>query len=184
MHYREALPRDLGDIVSIHVKGGQHAYANILAMTYLKSVMPGEKSDLWRARLKDGVDRSKLSVTVAEEASDLAGFACFSFDRETSFGTYLQSIYVARHYQRRGVASGLLVAAIEFFHPDRLEHPVHLLVFAENAAARAFYERLGGEVIEQTERSRAGSEPIALCRYQWPSANKLRNNALWLVSGA
>ena len=184
MHYREALARDVGDIVAIHVTGGQQAYADILPSAYLEDTMPTEKRDLWRSRLENGLDQSKLSVTVAEEADDVAGFACFLFDQETDFGTYLHNIYVAKRYQRRGVASGLLNSGIGSFQPSRLEHPVHLLVFDKNTPARAFYERLGGEMIEETVRSRAGSGPIALCRYQWPSANTLRDNSLRLALGA
>lgn len=182
MHYREARAGDMGDIISIHVTGGQQAYAEILPLVYLQEAMPTEKRDLWQSRLGDGLDRSKLSVTVAEEADQVAGFACFLFDQETDFGTYLHNIYVAKNFQRRGVASGLLISGIGSFQESRLERPVHLLVFAKNAPARAFYERLGGKMIEQIARSRAGSEPIALCRYQWVSANTLRDNSLRPVS--
>lgn len=122
----------------------------------------------------EGFDKSRLSVTVAEKGDDLAGFACFLFDQEQDFGTYLHNIYVAKRYQRMGVASGLLAAGVQAFDADRLEQPAHLLVFAKNAPARAFYQRLGGKMIEQVERSRAGSEPIALCRYQWASARELK----------
>ncbi|HEY8575565.1 MAG TPA: GNAT family N-acetyltransferase [Devosia sp.] len=132
----------------------------------------------------EGIDQSRMSVMVAEEANDLAGFACFLFDQEQDFGTYLHNIYVAKGYQRRGVASGLLAAGIEAFHATRRGEPVHLLVFAKNAPARAFYDRLGGRVIEQIERSRAGSEPVALFRYQWASANKLREASLRQISGS
>lgn len=145
--------------------------------------MPREKNDLWRSRLGRRVDTSRLSVTVAGEADILAGFVCFQYDQETDFGTYLHNIYVDKRFQRRGIASGLLVAGIDAFHANRRDNPVHLLVFAENAPALAFYERLGGVVVEELERSRAEGGPVALCRYQWPSANKLRENSLRLVSG-
>lgn len=183
MHYREALSRDMGDIISIHVTGGQEAYADILPLAYLEGAMPMEKRDLWRSRLGEGLDRSRLSVTVAEEADEVAGFACFLFDEETEFGTYLHNIYVAKRYQRRGVASGLMIAAIESFQAKRQEQPLHLLVFLRNAPARAFYERLGGKIIEKIEKSRGGSEPVALLRYQWASANMLKTKARRLVSG-
>lgn len=92
MHYREALPKDADGITSIHVIGGQQAYADILPKHYLESIMPKEKSELWRSRLGEGIDRSRISVTVAEEANHLAGFACFLFEQEQDFGTYLHNI--------------------------------------------------------------------------------------------
>ncbi|RYG96740.1 MAG: GNAT family N-acetyltransferase [Alphaproteobacteria bacterium] len=184
MHYRGALAVDMGAIISIHVTGGQQTYADILPSAYLEHAMPTEKRDLWQSRLGDGFDHSNLSVTVAEEAGGIAGFACFLFDQETDFGTYLHNLYVSKPFQRRGVASGLLIAGISSFQTDRLEHPVHLLVFAKNAPARTFYDRLGGNIVEETTINKVETGPIALCRYQWESANILRDNSLRLVSGA
>lgn len=44
MHYREALPRDLEGIISIHVRGGQQAYTSILPARYLEGGCPGRRT--------------------------------------------------------------------------------------------------------------------------------------------
>ena len=178
MHYRMALPKDLNDIVSLHVEGGQQAYSHILSKDYLTNTMPSEKAKLWQDRLGHEIDASALSVTVAEAGGELAGFACFLLDQETDFGTYLHNIYVSNRHQRQGVASGLLVSGIANFSDTRKMLPVHLLVFAENTPARAFYDRMGGGVVERIEKARRGSEPVELVRYQWSSATKLSQAAL------
>ena len=146
MRYRPALPADRDSVTALHIEVGQRTYADILPRGYLFEVLPQEKAELWRQRLNNGVDTRKLSVTVAESAADIAGFVCFLFDQKTEFGTYLHNIYVSPAYQRRGVASGLLVAGIDTFSTTRRKTPVHLLVFLDNLSARAFYERLGGRI--------------------------------------
>ncbi len=53
--------------------------------------------------------------------------------------------------------------------------PCYFLVFAENSNAVVFYEKLGGTVIEnKRDRSRWGNDRIEQMRYQWPSAESLR----------
>ena len=178
MHYRPALPADRDNVTALHVEVGQRTYAGILPRTYLFEVLPQEKADLWRQRLDSGVDTRRLSVTVAESAADIAGFACFLFDQRTEFGTYLHNIYVSPAYHRRGVASGLLVAGIDTFSTQRRQTPVHLLVFLENFAARAFYERLGGRIVEELDRAYTGKSGVRLVRYQWASADEMKAAAL------
>jgi ribosomal protein S18 acetylase RimI-like enzyme len=119
-------------------------------------------------------------VTVAESAADIAGFACFLFDQKTEFGTYLHNIYVSPAYQRRGVASGLLVAGIVTFSTTHRQTPVHLLVFRENHSARAFYDRLGGRIVEEFDRAYTSKPGVGVVRYQWASAENMKNAALEL----
>ena len=181
MHYRPAVPGDRDSIAALHIEGGQQAYAGILPRTYLFEVLPQEKDALWRQRLDRGVDGLRLSVTVAESSTDIAGFACFLFDQKTDFGTYLHNIYVSSRYQRRGVASGLLVAGIDTFSTALGERPVHLLVFLENLPARALYDRLGGQIVEQFVRDYDGHPSVGLVRYQWASAQQMKQAALNLA---
>lgn len=178
MLYRGAGEADRDGIIALHIRGGKAAYSSILPPDYLHQIMPVEKEALWRQRLDGGVDRNKISVTVADSGSGLAGFCCFDFTQDGAFGTYLHNIYVSASHQRMGVASGLLVAGIGGFSAERLVAPLHLLVFARNSPARAFYDRLGGIIVETIARSREGSGPIPLCRYQWQSADALRLAAL------
>ncbi len=172
MRFRTAIPADREAIASLHISLGQRVYAGILPDPYLTDVMPREKTALWEQRLALGPDPERLSVTVAEDASGLAGFACFLFDEETAFGTYLHNLYVSPEHQRRGVARGLLAAAIDGFSPERLERPVSLLVFRENHPARRVYERLRGRVVEEIERATPAGPAIGLLRFQWPTARR------------
>ncbi len=175
MLYRNARPSDLESIITLHVEEQRRAYAHILPAEHLDIEMPAQKRELWSSRLRPGIDPGRLSLTVAEgEASDVVGFACFVFEADDAFGSYLHNLYVASRHQRRGIARRLLVEGISSFGPGRLASPVHLLVYEANETARAVYDRLGGRPIERLERS---SPPIGLVRYQWPSALELRRRA-------
>lgn len=109
----------------------------------------------------------------ARLASVAVGFCCFVFNEEKERGTYLHNLYVLQEYRRRGVAKSLLSHAIGAFDSERQKSPVHLLVFAENTNAVAFYEKLDGTVIEKRDVVRCGNPKVELLRYQWPSAEVL-----------
>ncbi len=184
MEYRSARREDRDGITGLHITGGQRAYAGILPAAYLADTMPAEKVALWRERLDNGLDSNSLAVTVAEASGALAGFCCFDFLRRPEFGTYLHNIYVSPLYQRRGVASGLIATTIETFPASRRLAPVHLLVFADNHPARAYYERLSGEVDDEPiERVLHDGALVRLCRYRWASADRLRAAAAGLGQG-
>jgi len=177
MLYRNASPSDLEPIIALHVEEQRRAYAHILPESHLRTEMPAQKRELWHGRLQKEVDRNQLSVTVAEsDAHHVVGFACFVFETDDSFGSYLHNLYVASSHQRRGIARKLLVEGIARFDPDRMRSPVHLLVYKANDTARGLYDRLGGHPIECLER---GIPPIELLRYQWSSACELRRRA-WI----
>ncbi|WEK49680.1 MAG: N-acetyltransferase [Candidatus Kaistia colombiensis] len=175
MLYRNARPSDLEPIIALHVEEQRRAYADILSADHLRSEMPAQKRELWCGRLQREVDPNRLSVTVAESgACRLVGFACFIFEADDRFGSYLHNLYVASDHQRRGIARRLLVEGISRFSPDRIESPVHLLVYEANDTARALYDRLGGHPVERFER---GKPAIELLRYQWSSARELQRRA-------
>ncbi len=149
MNFRDAKPDDREAVTALHIAVSQQTYAGILPADYLADIMPEEKTSLWQRRLSQDVDPTEMCLKVAEEAAVVAGFACFLFDEETEFGTYLHNLYVAPTYQGKSVGQRLLVESIRGFSADRLERPVHLLTLRENHAARSFYERMGGQWIEE-----------------------------------
>lgn len=101
--------------------------------------MPEEKACLLERRVSQGVHAAQLCLTLAEEGEDLAGFACFIFDEETEFCTYLHYLYVAPSHRGKGVARNLLTESVQRFSDERLGQPVHLLTLAENHSACRFY---------------------------------------------
>ena len=177
VRFREATSDDREAITSLHISVSKQTYSGILPADYLTDRMPEEKTRLWERRLAQGIDPARLALILAEEGSTLAGFACFVFDDETDFGTYLHNLYVAPSHQGKGVARGLLAAGVNGFSEERLEQSIHLLTIRENHQARAFYERLSGRMVEERQNVMTRQPQVRFVRYQWPTARALRTAA-------
>ena len=97
-------------------------------------------------------------VWVAETDETPVGFAALGSRGGIDF---LQHLYVAPQYQRRGVGTELLEQAKE-----RRRGGFSLWVFQGNVGARRFYERHGFRLVELTEGGgNEEREPDAL--YEW-----------------
>ncbi|MFK4259845.1 GNAT family N-acetyltransferase [Agrobacterium tumefaciens] len=176
MNIREAKPDDRDAITTLHISVSQQTYAGMLPADYLTDIMPQEKTSLWKRRLAQGVNSTRMCLKVAEEASAAAGFACFLFNEETDFGSYLHNLYVASSHQGRGLARTLLAESIRSFPADRLDRPVHLLTLRDNHPARSFYNRIGGQQGEERRNVMTHLPQVVFVRYQWPSAHTLLKN--------
>ncbi len=177
VNFRKAIATDHASITGLHVRVSSEAYAGILPPDYLANVMPDEKAKLWERRLAPSVDPEKLAIVVAEVHTDLVGFACFVFDEETHFGTYLHNLYVDRWFQGNKLGPRLLIESISRFSSERREMPVHLLTLRENHQARRLYDRLDGNLIEEKQSVMSRYPEVIFVRYQWPSARVMALNA-------
>lgn len=72
----------------------------------------------------------------------------------------------------------LLVESIRSFSAERLDRPVHLLTLRENHPARSFYERMGGQPVEERRNVMIRLPQVVFVRYQWPSAHTLLENQI------
>ncbi len=97
-------------------------------------------------------------IWVAEIDGAPVGFAALGSRSGLDF---LQHLYVAPQYQRRGLGAQLIERAKE-----RRPSGFRLWVFQENVGARRFYERHGLQLVELTDGSgNEEREPDAL--YEW-----------------
>ncbi len=172
---RAATPADRDGVTKLHTGLSQAAYAHILPEQYLRSVMPGEKQTLWAMRLSGRPTDQRLSILVAEDGPDLAGFTCFVFDGADPWGAYLHNLYVSNAYQRQGIARRLILAGLESFPADFATAPISLRAFAANRPACLLYERLGGTIVENLTSDYPDHPPVAVTRYAWPNREALRH---------
>ncbi|NJM07301.1 hypothetical protein HC891_15570 [Candidatus Gracilibacteria bacterium] len=66
-----------------------------------------------------------------------------------------------------GARAQLFVAAARWVASTEPGWPLHLWVFAANADARRFYQRMGGVVVEQSDKAMPGGVTRSLLRYLW-----------------
>lgn len=172
MTLRAARPADRDQIIALHTEISQKSYAPFLSSAYLHDIMPAEKQTLWTARFA-ALGEPNTQITVCEIDGEVAGFACFQFDHQPEFGSYLHNLFISSRHQGGGIGRTLIHDAIARFAPVHAERPLHLVAYGANHAACRFYERLGGQIIERGAREQSDGPPAEILRYGWASAQDL-----------
>lgn len=168
---RAATPADAPAIGRVHAESWRETYRGVLPDRLLRSL-----SALVRAAMSQSALEREPPVLlfVAEgPGGELVGFSGGGRCRAPSLphDAEVYAIYVLRAAQRRGCGRqlmGALAAALR----ARGFRSACLWVLRENANARGFYERLGGEVVsERTEVD--GEESFDEVAYGWANLDKL-----------
>lgn len=167
---RRAEAADAAAIARVHVATWRSAYRSLLPHDFLASLDASQYEGRWRRTLADATER----VYVAEDTRGVVGFASGGPERagEDGFAGELYAIYVLHDAQQRGHGRRLVQAVVgglrELGLPDMI-----VWVLRDNARARKFYERLGGQYV----RAQPVTIGMALVRevsYGWRSLNDLR----------
>lgn len=143
---RPARPDDAGAIAQVRVDAWRTAYKGMIPDAYLAAMKVEDSAALWLRVLNAA--SNKTSVFVAHNGSEVVGFAAGNLlpEPKLGFDAELTAIYLRRDAQRAGVGRRLVacVAAAE-----RAQGAAGLVawVIAANRAGRAFYERLGAELL-------------------------------------
>ena len=168
---RAATRADAPAIGRIHAESWRETYRGVLPDRLLQSLSALVRAAMWQGTLER---EPPVLLFVAERPSgELVGFAGGGQCRATSLphDAEVYAIYVLRAAQRRGCGRRL-VAAVAAALQARGFRSICLWVLRENANARAFYERLGGEVVgERTEVD--GEDSFDEVAYGWASLDSL-----------
>jgi ribosomal protein S18 acetylase RimI-like enzyme len=163
--YRPARAADAEEIANLHARSWRESYRGSFHDSFLDGDLPGERLRVWRGRLEQPADNQL--VCLALDGANLAGFVCAYGAHDARWGSLIDNLHVAGEYQRRGIATVLMRQAGSWLAP-RYPEPVYLLVLEANAAARHFYERLGGRNAEVFSNQTHGGAIVQSCRYTWP----------------
>ena len=145
---RRATVADADAIGRVHVESWRTTYRGIVPQEYLDGLRAEQRAANWRRSLAASPEQS--FVFVAERAGAIVGFASGGRERRQSaaFAGELEAIYLLADQQRGGIGH-LLVAAVATELLRRDLRSMLLWVLEQNSPARAFYERLGGRIVEQ-----------------------------------
>ena len=116
-------------------------------------------------------------VQLAVDGPRLAGFVCAYGAHDPAWGSLIDNLHVASDFKRHGIGAELMRRAGAWLDQEYPELEVHLLVLEMNAAARRFYERLGGRNAETSTTETHGGAVVRSCRYVWPRPSLLRGPA-------
>jgi GNAT superfamily N-acetyltransferase len=143
---RAAVPDDARAIAQVRIDAWRATYKGMIPDAYLAAMSVADSTTLWSRVLTAA--SNKASVFVAANGGDIVGFAAGNLLAEPKHGldAELTAIYLRRDSQRAGVGRRLLAAVVA---AERAQGATGLLtwVIAANKGARAFYERLGAELL-------------------------------------
>ena len=143
---RRASPGDAPAIAQVRIDSWRTTYRGMIPDAYLDGMQVDASTAIWDRVLTAGP--STTSVFVADHAGEIVGFAGGAMLERPKFGldAELVAIYLRREFQHAGLGRRLVGAVVE---AERAHGATGLItwVIAGNKGARAFYERLGGELL-------------------------------------
>ena len=168
---RPATPADAAAIAEVRVNAWRTTYKGMIPDAYLAAMKIEDSAALWGKILTAGPNAT--SVFVAVDAGAIVGFAAGHMLTEPKHGldAELSAVYLVHAAQRAGIGHRLVatVAAAQRAHGA---HGLIVWVIAGNKAARAFYEKLGAELLIEQPFTWDGMELVET-GYGWRDLDSL-----------
>lgn len=173
MKTRIATARDAQSIAELHIASWQQNYTNALNANYLNNIAPAERKALWAQRFAQ--PQANQQVFVAENSSELVGFACVYHNYNPKWGAYLDNLHVASQCQGLGVGKQLLQAVASWCltQNNSANAGMCLLVNRNNTNAQAFYLHLGARNAEQSVWHAPDGSDVPTFWFVWDSMEPL-----------
>jgi ribosomal protein S18 acetylase RimI-like enzyme len=169
LHLRPLLADDATAVARLHAESWRATYRGLLGDDYLDREVGAERDAAWRERLEQAPRDTQAGV-VAEINGELLGFAFIYRHEDPQWGTLIENLHAAPGRHGLGIGRSLLRWVCAQVPP---EEPLHLFVYDANAAARRFYDRLGGTAQARMEEIAPDGRPALVWRYVWPAASVL-----------
>ncbi|UGT43552.1 GNAT family N-acetyltransferase [Nocardia yamanashiensis] len=162
---RPGAPADAEAVAVLHIQSWRTAYAGIMPQSFLDSLHPDIRRDVWRERLVTADPATALFV--AESGGELLGFTYLA--RQSDGRVLLDNLHVRPDLKRGGIGGRLLRRALHWTATEFPGHPMYLEVLKDNHPAIAFYERHGGvRAVERIGHWPQGFD-LAEFEYVWPA---------------
>ena len=159
---RRAGPDDAEGITRAHIESWRSAYRDLLPREYLDGLDFEQRLEGWR----QGLEQPGAAVFVAVEPGPerIVGFCAVGRNRAVpeSLPDYkgeLYALYLVEEVKGRGVGRVLFERGAGWLRENGWV-PFILWVLKDNARARGFYERRGGQLV--------GAQSIEIAGRAWP----------------
>jgi ribosomal protein S18 acetylase RimI-like enzyme len=168
---RLATLDDAAAIARVHVASWRTTYQGMLPDDFLASLSEEHYTERWKRVITEGSSRVHV---VDEPNGGIVGFASGGRERagESTFAGELYAIYVLDSAQRRGHGRELVRAIAGALREMRLPDMI-VWVLQDNAAARRFYEHLGGTYV-RSQPITIGSATLEEVSYGWRALDEIR----------
>ena len=160
---REATISDLRPLAELHVRTFNETHVEPFGSGPTYSTREWQ----WREKLSE-TDATHFVLVLETAATQLVGFIwCHPTNDNPKWAARLNKIYLLREYQRRGLGTRMVAAAVDRLLEQGLTS-MALFTETDNEPACNFYEQLGGE---RQLNERGEFEGM----YGWPDLRKLRD---------
>lgn len=168
---RPATLDDAAEIAHVHVASWRATYRGMLPDDFLAFLSEEHYTERWKRVITEGSSRVYV---VDEPAGEVVGFASGGRERagEGTFAGELYAIYVLDSAQGHGHGRELVRAVAGALREMRLPDMI-VWVLRDNAAARRFYERLGG-IYVRSQPITIGTATLEEVSYGWRALDEIR----------
>jgi GNAT superfamily N-acetyltransferase len=169
---RIATSVDAKDVAQLHIENWSTAYRGIMPDWYLDGAITEERMGLWESRLS-GIPDEQQYVVIAKVSGKAVGFACALLNEEPEWGACLDNLHVLPQLRRSGIGRALFSKVTQWVLANKPNCPIHLWVFENNTNARAFYDLLGGTIINVKKKEVLKGVVVPSCLYLWKDLDAL-----------
>lgn len=177
---RTASFSDAVGIARVYVKSWQRAYRGIIPTETLQAMNVVRETVHWRRTLARG--EGQRIFVIGDQESGIVGFATCGPSRRRSSRGEIYTLYLLPSFERQGLGRRLMAACAEQLLADGYGQGCVWVLYA-NQGARAFYERLGGE-LGARDVSLVDSSRLPVVRYDWADLHALEETASGLTDVA
>jgi putative acetyltransferase len=143
MNIREAKQNELDEILNLFTETISEVNNQDYSLSQIEAWSSGARD---KERWLSKIDEQYFLVT--EEEGTITGFASI-----TNKG-YLDTMFVHKNHQRKGIAKTLITALIDYAKQNQLEE----ITTEGSVTARPFFEKYGFKVIKKQKVNRKGIE--------------------------
>ena len=166
---RNATIEDIEKIADIKIEGWQTAYRGIIDDDFLDNMDREKEIEKRRSNIDNGVD-----IIVAELNKKIVGFCLYrNYNKDTEkypeVDCEISSLYITSRLKRNGIGRKLMQYVIELLKKEGKKKMI-LGCLEENYPSRAFYEKMGGRVLNYDEIE-FGNKKYGLALYEYDIAN-------------
>ncbi len=161
---REARPTDAAGIARVHVDAWRDAYAALLPADHLAGLDLPRRRIHWARVLAQ--PRAAQTTLVAEADGEIVGFCGFGPDRSGPAAGEVYGLYIASDWREQGIGRDLIEQAFAALR-RRGVGSVVIWCLEGNFAARGFYGRCGGRLLQESRVEDIAGMPLPTVGFHW-----------------
>jgi ribosomal protein S18 acetylase RimI-like enzyme len=174
MMMREATHSDVSEMARVHVDTWRTTYQGIMPDQLLVNLSYEKRENGWHQVLNNASKDGNFTYVAEDESGQIVGFANGGKERtgDQVYRGELSAIYILKSHQHQGIGRELVRVIVQRLGQMEI-HSMLVWVLANNPACR-FYERLGGQKVDEKEIARGETKLIEIA-YGWTDTSNLQN---------